>query len=497
MSRKFKAFIIGSGIAGISTAIRIAVNNFDVTVFEKNACPGGKIGLLEKDGYTFDTGPSLFVQPENIEELFKLAGEDIHEYFNYKPVNIGCKYFYEDGTVINAYTDKKKFAHELNTTTGESQEKTLVYINEAGSIYKNIGTIFLNHSLHKTSTLKRANILKALRNTKSNYLFSTLHQSNKKQFSNAHTVQLFDRYATYSGSNPYQAPGMLKLIPHIEFSEGVFYPEGGMISIINALYKLAVKKGVQFKFKTEVQKIIVDEHKAKGIVVDNKNLQADVIISNTDVYFTYLNLLNDKRKADIVLKQERSSSAIIFYWGIKKEFKQLELHNIFFSTNYEAEFDAIFKQKILYSDPTVYVNITSKFEPGLHAPANKENWFVMVNVASDKKMSEENIIKTCRQNILSKLSRLLNEDVESLIETEDVLHPQLIEANTSSYLGALYGTSSNTKSAAFFRHPNFSKDMQRLYFAGGSVHPGGGIPLCLKSAQITSDIILEDSRKWQ
>jgi phytoene dehydrogenase-like protein len=208
-------------------------------------------------------------------------------------------------------------------------------------------------------------------------------------------------------------------------------------------------------------------------------------------------LLNDERLAKKVLKQERSSSAIIFYWGIKKEFPQLELHNIFFNENYKAEFDAIFKHKTLYNDPTIYINITSKCEPGIHASPGKENWFVMVNVASDNKMSEENLIKTCRQNVLLKLSRIFKEDIESLIETEEVLHPKLIEEQTSSYLGALYGTSSNSKRAAFFRHPNFSNAIKRLYFAGGSVHPGGGIPLCLKSAKITAEIIAEDSRKRQ
>lgn len=224
---------------------------------------------------------------------------------------------------------------------------------------------------------------------------------------------------------------------------------------------------------------------------------ADVVISNTDIYFTYLQLLNDERTAKKILKQERSSSAVIFYWGIKKEFPQLELHNIFFTKDYKKEFDSIFKLKSLYNDPTVYINITSKCEPGVHAPAGKENWFVMINVASDEKMSDEDFIKTCRQNIIAKLSRILNEDIESLIETEEVLHPKMIEELTSGYLGALYGTSSNSKRAAFFRHPNFSKNIKHLYFTGGSVHPGGGIPLCLKSAKITTDIIAEDSRKWQ
>ena len=497
MSKKLKAYIIGSGIAGIATAIRLAIDNFNVTVFEKNNYAGGKMGILEKNGFCFDTGPSLFVQPQNIEELFKLAGENIHEYFNYKPVDIACRYFYEDGTIINAYTNAEKFAEELNIKTGETTLSTTSYLNESEKIYNKIGTVFLNHSLQKRKSIKNSTIFSALRNTKSNYLFSTLHSANKKTFKHKHTVQLFDRYATYNGSNPYKAPAMLKLIPQIEFNEGVFYPEGGMISIINALYKLAKKKGVEFIFNTEVQKIIEFENEAKGIVVNNKNLLADVVISNTDVYFTYLNLLNDKRKATKILKQERSSSAVIFYWGINKIFNELELHNIFFSEDYHAEFNTIFGLKKLYNDPTVYINITCKCEPEKHAPQQKENWFVMVNVASGLGMDEEELIKTCRQNIITKLNRILKTDIESLIETEDVLHPQLIEDKTGSYLGALYGTSSNSRSAAFLRHPNFSKTIKRLYFTGGSVHPGGGIPLCLKSAKITAELICDDKHKWQ
>jgi phytoene desaturase len=497
MSEKLKAYIIGSGIAGIATAIRLAVQNFNVTVFEKNNYPGGKINVLKKNGYTFDMGPSLFVQPENIEELFRLADENVHENFSYTPLDIACKYFYEDGTVINAYTDKEKFANELYEKTGEPKQNTISYLNESENIYKHIGNIFLNHSLHKRSTLRRAKIARALFNTKRSYLFSSLHQANTKKFTHPHVVQLFNRYATYSGSNPYHAPAMLKLIPHIEYSEGVFYPEGGMIAIINALYKLAEKKGVQFKFNTKVERIIEFENKAQGVVINDENFLGDVIISNADVYFTYLQLLNDERTAKKILKQERSSSAIIFFWGVKKEFPQLELHNIFFTKDYKKEFDSIFKLKNIYNDPTIYINITSKCEPGVHAPTGKENWFVMINVASDIKMSEENFIKTCRQNIITKLSRILNADIESLIETEEVLHPKMIEELTSSYLGALYGTSSNSKRAAFFRHPNFSKDIKHLYFTGGSVHPGGGIPLCLKSAKITTEIIEEDSRKWQ
>lgn len=495
MFSKLKAYIIGSGVAGLATAIRLALQNFEVTVFEKNDYPGGKIGLLKKDGYTFDTGPSLFVQPENIEELFSIAEENIEEYFRYKPVDITCKYFYDDGIVINAFSDKQKFAEELYKKINEPVNNTISYLNESKKIYQYIGHVFVNYSLHKNA-LPTSKVISALMHTNPSYLFSTLHQLNKKKFFKAQSVQLFDRYATYNGSNPYKAPGMLKTIPHIEFNEGVFYPEGGMISIANALYKLAVKKGVQFFFNAEVEKIIISDNAAKGIVVNDKELFADIVISNVDVYFTYLKLLRDERAAKNLLKQERSSSAIIFYWGIKKEFPQLELHNIFFSNDYKKEFKNIFELKDLNDDPTIYINITSKCEPGMHAPAGKENWFVMVNVPSDKKISNENFIYKCRNNVLNKLKKVLNEDIETLIEAEEVLHPMLIEEQTSSYNGALYGTSSNSKAAAFLRHPNFSKKINHLYFVGGSVHPGGGIPLCLRSAKITSEIIRKDSLKW-
>lgn len=496
MSAKQKAFIIGSGVAGMACAIRLAVQGFEITVFEKNGYPGGKLFALEKDGYRFDSGPSLFVQPQNIEELFNLAGEDIRQYIQYKKIDITCKYFYENGTTINAYADKNKLAEELEEKTGEPAENIHAYLKEAEKIYKSIGNIFLNNSLHKTQTWLKRSILNALKTVQPQYIFSTLHAGNTKKFSRDNVVQLFNRYATYNGSNPYQAPGMLKLIPHLELNEGSFYAQGGMISINKALYKLAIKKGVNFKFNAAVQQIVTAGNEMKGVIVDNETLSADVVVSNVDVYFTYLKLMNDKREAKKILRQERSSSALIFYWGIRHEFPQLELHNIFFSGNYKEEFVSIFQTKEPYSDPTVYVNITSKMEAGVHAPAGKENWFVMVNVASDRHISEEVTIDMYRKNILTKLSRMLQTDVAALIETETILHPQKIEEETASYAGALYGTSSNSRGAAFLRHPNFSKKIRRLYFTGGSVHPGGGIPLCLKGAKITSGLIMNDSKRW-
>jgi phytoene desaturase len=279
---------------------------------------------------------------------------------------------------------------------------------------------------------------------------------------------------------------MLSLIPHLEQNQGTFYPKGGMISIINALHKLAIKKGVCFQFGSKVERIITENKVVKGIVVNGQKIPSDIVVSNVDVYYTYLHLLQDKIRAAKVLRRE---SALIFYWGIAKEFPSLHLHNIFFSKDYPAEFRHLFELKKVFSDPTVYVNITSRMEPE-HAPPGKENWFVMLNAPACSEKYTKEQIQQSKLNILAKLNRMMGVDLEPLIETEETLSPGDIEEKTDSFMGSLYGTSSNSKWAAFLRHPNFSSGIRGLYFTGGSVHPGGGIPLCMKSAKIVSELIL-------
>lgn len=485
-----KAVIIGSGVAGLATAIRLAVQGLDVSVYEAKSYPGGKLSAFEKDGFHFDAGPSLFTQPQNIEDLFALANEPIEDYFAYKKLDIACKYFFENGKVINAYTNEEMFSDELYQKTGEPVNHVKKYLRRSENLYNNIAGIFLNYSLHKKRTWLHSRSIKALASIKFPYIFKSLGAYNKR-FASKEIQQIFNRFATYNGSNPYKAPAMLSLIPHLEQTEGAYYPQGGMINITNALYNLALQKGVQFHFDARVQKIICPDNDASGIVVNNENIPADVVVSNSDVYFTYKNLLNNHKKANKVLKQERSSSALVFYWGINKNFPQLELHNILFTKNYPEEFDHIFKKKKIYNDPTVYINITSKMETS-QAPSNSENWFVMINVPADTTYDAEKLKAFAKQIIVKKINTVLKTDIEQHIVTEEILHPQLIEYNTGSYLGSLYGTSSNTKMAAFLRHPNFTTHIKNLYCCGGSVHPGGGIPLCLKSAKIVSDLIKHD-----
>ncbi len=483
-----KVIVIGAGIGGLATAIRLAIKGHEVEVFEKNEVPGGKMYLIEREGYRFDAGPSLFTQPANIEELFELAGEEISDHFNYVPVPIANRYFFENGKKINAYTQANLFATEMAEQLGEPAENILRYLKDSEKVYEKVGTIFLNYSLHQRSTWLHPRVLDAMKTVRLPYLFSTLDGFNRSSFSTAEAVQLFNRFATYNGSNPYSAPGMLSLIPHLEQNQGTFYPQGGMVSIPNALLGLAKKKGVQFRLNTAVERIQTKNGKATGVWVDGQFVAADLVVSNVDAYYTYKRLLGDEAGARKILRNERSSSAFIFYWGMNSTFSDLHLHNIFFSKDYQQEFDHLFRKKTYYSDPTVYVNITSKMEEG-HAPPEKENWFVMVNAPAVVDADWSVVTDTLRNNVLGKLGRMMGTDLRQHIEVEEILSPQGIQLKTDSYLGSLYGTSSNSKWAAFLRHANFTNKIKGLYFTGGSVHPGGGIPLCLKSAKIVSELI--------
>ena len=280
----------------------------------------------------------------------------------------------------------------------------------------------------------------------------------------------------------------MTLVQHLEQEFGTFVSEKGMINITKSLFDLAKRNGIKFEFNQLVNEILLENNKAVGVKVNNSIYKSDLVVSNMDVVPTYKKLLKTSYQPKKVLNQERSSSALIFYWGIKKTFKNLELHNILFSNNYKKEFDSIFDLGNICDDPTVYINITSK-DVVTDAPNGCENWFVMINSPNDKGQNWDEIIKNVRKNITNKINRILNTDIENFIEFEEIFSPKTIESNTQSYLGSLYGSSSNDTMAAFLRHPNFSQQIQNLYFCGGSVHPGGGIPLCLLSAKIVSELI--------
>jgi phytoene dehydrogenase-like protein len=246
--------------------------------------------------------------------------------------------------------------------------------------------------------------------------------------------------------------------------------------------------GVRYHFNAPVEEVLVEKGRACGLRVKGEDLTADLVVNNMDMVNAYKTILKKQAQPKKLLEQPKSSSALIFYWGITQVFEEIGMHNIFFSADYETEFTHIFKQGTIYEDPTVYINCTSVTKVD-DAPLGGMNWFTMINVPNNQGQDWDQLIANARKDILAKLSRLLHADIEKLIAFEEVLDPRSIESKTSSAHGALYGNSSNTRFAAFLRHPNVSSHLKDLYFCGGSVHPGGGIPLALLSAKIMSEEI--------
>ena len=339
-----KIAVIGSGIGGLATACRLASKGHEVTVFEKNASPGGKIGELTMEGYRFDTGPSLFTLPELVEELYSAAGETIPSTFAYKKLEVLCKYFYNSGENLIAWADQKKFTDECAQKLGENPANIIRYFKRASLIYKITADIFLFNSLHKIKNFLKFSVLKSLLLVHKIRFYKTMHSANSGNFKSPLLVQLFDRYATYNGSNPYKAPATLNVIAHLENNLGTYFPEQGMYSIVKSIYELALRKGVRFNFNSLVTSIDIKNKKAVGISVGDKAFTFDSIISDSDINYVINNLMDHPQKKRFN-RLEPSSSALVFYWGVNKAFPELDLHNILFSGDYKKEFNNLFHKK--------------------------------------------------------------------------------------------------------------------------------------------------------
>ena len=504
--------IIGAGIAGLAAAVRLAVAGHTVEVYEANEGPGGKLSqftlptpsppgastgagapdVSEEGFYRFDFGPSLFTMPQYVDELFELAGEDPRDHFHYTRLPEVCRYWWPDGTRFVAPASTAQLITEAGRTFDVPEQAMRDFMDTAARKYTLTGHTFLEKSLHKARTWFDPQVAYAMLKIPGLDLFRSMHDVHEAALKDPRLVQLFDRFATYNGSNPYKAPGLLSMIPHFEHHFGAYLPEGGMYDIATSVYELGKRLGVTYHFRTPVTQICRAGTQVRGIEVGGEELAYDTVVCNMDVWLAYDRLLPDARRPRITLRQQKSTSAVIFYWGVDRSFPELGLHNIFFSRDYAHEF-ATLEAGSLSDDVTVYVNVSSKYVPG-DAPPGHENWFVMVNAPAHTGQDWKQLVAELRKQTIALLSRELAPADASTwlarhITVERVVTPPDIERLTGSHQGALYGTSSNNRMAAFLRHPNFSRRIGGLYFLGGSVHPGGGVPLCLLSARIVADLV--------
>lgn len=482
-----KVAIIGAGLGGLSAACRLAKAGYEVEVFEQLENAGGKANFIHKKGFRFDTGPSLITMPFVFEEFFNEMGEKTEDFIRFLPLSPITRNFYEDQTIVDTDSDVNIFSTELKTKLGE--EKYPAFFQYTKKIYDLTADLFLFRSFGEW----KLRDLPAFLHVRALSPLKSMNQKNRRFFKSSKALRLFGRYATYNGSSPYLTPATLNIIPYVEFGFGGYMAEGGIYSIPSALFKLARKLGVTFHFNSKVRSILHDGKKVTGIQTEKAGHEFDIVLSNADVSYTYQNLLDgfENKTSKRYKKLQPSSSAIVFFWGIGREFPQLLTNNIFFSEDYPKEFSQIFQEKTMPESPTIYVNITSKLNPE-DAPSGKENWFVLVNAPSNSGQNWDEMVFDTRRTALKRLSRFLDADIEKLIETEEILTPQIIEDRTASRYGSLYGISSNTASSAFLRQQNREKSLSGLYFCGGSAHPGGGMPLVLLSGKLASDFIQKD-----
>lgn len=484
-----KATIIGAGIGGLAVASLLSKKGYDVTVFEKNLRPGGKMQQFKKSGYRFDTGPSLLTMPFILQKLFETCDENLTDYLILTKLEPLCRYFYPDGTVFDNFSDPQKSMEQIKKFAREDAHAYQEFLDYSEKLYQKTAEAFLFNPLYDLNDLKNLNFKDFLGID----AFSTVSKKVNDYFSSAYLRKFFKRFTTYNGSSPFKAPATLNVIPHVELNQGGYYVNGGLYKIAESLHQLAEKMGAHFRFNSTVKKIIVKNRSVTAIQLDDGSIhQTDFLFSNADAGETILNLLPDdkisNRRRSKQKAIEPSCSGFVLLLGCNKQWPELKHHNIFFSENYEKEFEDIFEKKVMPEDPTIYIANTSYLDTE-HAPVNSSNLFILVNSPYVDGQDWESIKQTYRSFLIWKLEKRKLKGLKESIEVEKVITPKDFYENYLSNRGSIYGTSSNSRMAAFLRPRNKERAFENLFLVGGSTHPGGGIPLVIQSAFNALDLL--------
>ena len=483
--------VIGGGLGSLCGAIRLAKVGFKVILFEKNSFLGGKINELSINSYRFDTGPSLLTMPWIIDEIFKFTGCEREHFLEFVPVEPICRYFFPDGFVFDASSNQEEMSGEINRLSPKDKDSYNNFINYTENIYNISINHFLNTLIHEFPRLLKWRNFPALLKIYKIDPFRTVHGVVSKFFSDPRMIQLFDRYTTYVGSNPYKAPATLNVISYIENKFGGFYIKGGFYRLIEALINIASGMGIEIYTNSKVDKILYNNGSVRGIEVNGDKISGDVVLCGMDVVTAYNELISGfDKKTEILNRLEPSLSGMLFLWGINKKHPQLEHHNILFSSDYKKEFQQIFNELHPPDDPTIYISITCRKDRE-HAPEESENWYVLLNMPYLHEKQKWDVEKSRMKDIVLKKLKNIGIDIENEIKEEKVYTPVDFHNLFLSNKGSIYGISSNSKFTAFKRPPNRSREIEGLYFTGGSTHPGGGVPLVMLSAKIAVELIAE------
>lgn len=479
-----RVVVIGSGVGGLACAIRLRAAGHQVTVLERNAEVGGKLALFERDGFSFDVGPSLVTLPHVFDEVFQLAGTSLDEQVDLVRLDPQFRYSWRDGSTLEVPDDPDATAVAFDDFSPGAGAQWREFDDTGRTIWDiSERTFFAGPMSGPMSLLKRMESPNDLLRIDA---LRTLRRAARDTFDDKRLRQWAGRYATYSGSSPDKAPATLACIPHIESRFGCWYPMGGLRALRDAFERVARDVGVEIRTSTEVVSITSTPSRVTGVeLADGSYVDASIVVANADARHLYSDLLPDEDALKQVRKAPQSTSGFVLCIGARGTTPDIDHHNVWFSGDAFQEFREIDAGQ-LASDPTIYGCVSSTTDPS-QAPDGDENWFLLVNTPPGIEIDAEDY----RDLVLDRLAQH-GVDLRRRMRFCAHMTPADIEHNYRAPGGAIYGTSSNGKMAAFLR-PRNRGTKSGLYLVGGSSHPGGGLPLVTTSARIVADLIADDT----
>jgi diapolycopene oxygenase len=493
--RDQKVVVIGGGLGGLSAAISLASEGFEVTLLEKNDKLGGKLNILHKEGFSFDLGPSILTMPHIFRQLFERAGRNIDDYVQIQPVEPHWRNFFTDGTIFDLCGDSDKQRRELEKLDAHSYaefERFKAYSTKLGKVTEQG---YFEKGLDSFSELiSHYGMLNSLLDFD---VFRSMDQGVRRFISNPKLVEVLNYFIKYVGSSPYDAPALLNLLPYIQYEYGLWYIKGGMYAMAEGLQKLAEELDVAIRLNKEVTQIEYQNKQARAVqLVDGEILQADIVVSNMEVIPAGERLLQrTAAQMKPLQKFAPSCSGLVMHLGVDRVYDQLAHHNFFYSDNPKDHFNAVFHENRLSEDPTIYLVAPCKSDAG-QAPTGCEVIKALPHIPHinpDKPLTQEDY-RAFRERVLIKLENMGLTDLRNHIVCEETWTPLDIEAHYYSNRGSVYGVVSDRFKNLGFKAPQRDRLLSNVYYVGGSVNPGGGMPMVTLSGQLVRDKILADLR---
>jgi phytoene desaturase len=489
-----KVVIIGAGIGGLSTACLLAKEGYEVTVLEKNAQPGGRAGQIKAKGFTFDTGPSWYLMPEVFEHYFELLGEDINKLLDLKKLQPNYQVVFKDTLLgsVEIHGDISKDSTTFNSFEPGAGRQLKQYLDTAEYKYR----FAKNHILYKNFDSKLDFLTpKFIMNIRKLNIFQSLQSHVEGYFHSSELQKIMLYPSVFLGGSPTNIPALYSLLNWVDFKQGVYYPMGGLYSLVEKLVQIAEAHNVQIRYDSPVEKIIVEDGLAKGVVSKGNRYDADIVVNNADIEHTDSQLLDKPYRMyskGYWRKRTIAPSALVIYLGVKGEYSGLKHHNLVFTKDWQKHFKAIFDKKRWFSDPSFYVSNVSKTDPKV-APKGHENLFVLAPIAPGLKYTDRELEQRADEIIETMEHTLHLSSLRKNIVYRRIFSVKDYEQQFNSYQGSALGLTHTLKQSAINRPRNVHRQIPNLYYVGAGTTPGIGIPMCLISAELVYKRIIGDN----